>query len=312
MADIKISSATNAGTVVASDKFPLARTGSPAAYFATAAEIASYADAGAHLTVTGGGGTVTNAATINFTSNATASSGGAGIANVAISGGGGGGYPVAPGLGLYGVTNTGTITLGNTGTIEQPAATGSDDGLGVVIRSGLPGPAGTGSGQMTVYTAYVTAAGTASLALSGNADFYTGDVVVTDPAGSGQAGQANLFGGVVSYGTVNISGARLSVSGGMIAAGTSAQGGGGGFQAGGAYGAPGTNAAGGFSVYGGDATGGVTAIAGPIYLTPGYASGASGTNINGGLIINNLPTADPHVMHQAWLGVGNGITLSSG
>ena len=84
-------------------------------------------------TVTDGSTTITNAAAIDFTSGATVSDLGGGVVGVSISGGGGGSYTYGNGIYFSGTSPT---TIGNTGTIIQPVATGTNNGLGVNIQCG--------------------------------------------------------------------------------------------------------------------------------------------------------------------------------
>jgi hypothetical protein len=260
------------------------------------------------LTFYGGGGTITNAATLGVIGG-TISSGGAGVALLTVSGGGGGGSYVGD-IGID-VTSGSPGTIKNTGTIAQPAAT-SGNGIGIKFESGVPGAGGIRSGGVYMYTANVTAAGTGTPIGSGPAQFYTGNVYVTDPTGSGNAGQTGFFAGNAGNSTIAAHGALAAQSGGSLRGGTQAGGGAVNFSGGAAYSAPTANYGGGVGFYGGNALGGETAVGGGIVLQPGAASGGSTSNINGGLYINNLGTTDPHVLNQAWLGVDNGITLSSG
>lgn len=90
MANTKISSATDIVMVVGTDKIPLARAADNMSYYATVTEIKAFVGAGGTLaSVTDGSNTISNVATIDFTSGGTVSSGGTGIANVAVGGGAG-------------------------------------------------------------------------------------------------------------------------------------------------------------------------------------------------------------------------------
>src|SRR5271168_4304739 len=56
---------------------------------------------------------------------------------------GGGSGDIVPGLGIYTITNSGTVTIGNTGTISQP----TDSGLGIYLYAGRA--TGDGSTPLT-------------------------------------------------------------------------------------------------------------------------------------------------------------------
>ena len=239
------------------------------------------ANAASPLTIKDGSTSVTNASTIDFTSGATVSSGGAGVANVAVSGGGGG-YVFADGIGISTdtITNPGTVTIGNTGTIVLPAATGTNSGLGVHIAAGSGGSLSSGGGILSLYAGNFTGAGTSgSGGYGGLANLYGGSVTLTDPGGYGEAGQAVVYGGsLVSNSGVTSTGAHIAMNGGQY--GVPGNQGGNGIAEGGR----GYASGGDFIFQGGQATG-TAGVGGSVAFNPG-----TGATI-GNVFFNNLGTA---------------------
>lgn len=235
MADIKISSATNAGIVLGTDKIPIARSGSVAAYFATAAEIKSY---------TGGGG-------------------------------GGGSYTAGNGLYFSGTSPT---TIGNTGTIVQPAATGANPGLGIFLSAGA-GASGDSSrgGGVFIYAGGISNPGTyGGGAYGGSFTQYAGGATATDAAGKAIGGGFILQSGGGRYSTIGSTGGGIIAGGGQVDASTGA-----------AIGAT-------VQVYGGNALSGSTNTAGNVELLPGAG------DANGVIIMSRVGNSDPHILGAVW------------
>jgi hypothetical protein len=228
--------------------------------------------AGSPLEVLGGGGTITNATTINFTSGATASSGGAGVANVAIGGGGGGGS-YAAGLGIA-FTGTPPTTIGNTGNLVLPGGTGT-----LVRPTGIQLATGNVYGVNTA-ASYVYAGGVAIVGgsaigstIGGNA--YGGSVQIA-------AGNANIYGG-----SNRGYGAAITAHRGQVDAGSIISGGGVEMYAG-------NGVASGGDVVNRAGNAGTAGTAGNVVLQPG----TGGTN--GVLLVSNIGTIDPHIAGAVW------------
>lgn len=258
------------------------------------------------------GTTITNATTIDFTSGATVSDLGGGVAGVSISGGGGGSYTYGNGIYFSGTSPT---TIGNTGTIVQPAATGTNSGLGILLAPGAPGAAGSAAGSVYITGPNIIGTGTYPPGLSGSAfTIYTGDVAITNTLGTGQAGPAIVSAGGASSGIAFVVGAGGQNVGGEILGGTAAIGGLGVFAAGAAFYALILNQGGDFTLSGGVAHGGETANGGSVILNPGTGMGASTLNTNGGIQMNYVPIGDPSILNRVFVSdtITNSLALSAG
>lgn len=257
--------------------------------------------AGAGLNVGAGpGGSITNTGTLNVKPATTAAIGGVVIGSgitvnsggtISSSGGGGGSYTA--GLGIY-ITSS---TIGNTGTIEQPAASG--DALGIVFEAGASTASGRG-GPFKVRSGDTTYAGAGSITSFG-VDLRGGNVNLSDPT-AGATGSYVAFAGGNIYGTAGYAYGGFFYSGNATLAGTASAIGATFTIAGGPAGGNDTNVGGGVVILGRSAAqqgGGIE-----LYLGLGSSSGSLG--------IVNLGTGDPHVLNRAFLGVSNGVTLSAG
>lgn len=179
-------------------------------------------------------------------------------AAITISGGGGSGQTA--GLGID-PTALAAGTIGLTGTIQQPAGTGSAKGTGIFLQSGLPGPSGSGSGDVILGAAPITSSGTISTAIGGYAANKGGYVTLTDPAGVGIGGYAVNLGGSVYSGTVTGTGGYSYAGGGEIEVDV---------------------ATGGLQLHrGGNAVGGATNTGGAMMVNGGQANGVGADNIGG-------------------------------
>jgi hypothetical protein len=233
------------------------------------------------LAVTDGATTVTNTSTIDFTSGAAVSNLGGGIAGVSISGGGGG---VTAGLGLY-LTDG---TIGNTGTIVQAAATGTNAGAAILLKTGgSSGDPLSYSGPFYASTDAVTNPGTSGGSKTGDLYVYTGDVVVTDITGFGNSGAVNIRSGSATYGVNVAIGPQFALTTSYIN-GT-------GYGYGGDFAASGGSAPSVTGSKGGSVSfqGGAGNLGGNITFTPG-------TGATNGVIIGKWPTSDPGVLGAPW------------
>ena len=204
--------------------------------------------------------------------------------------------PLAP-VFLSGITNDGTTATNvqiPQGVIVQPA----NSGHGIVIK----GAKASGSGSASLYGAVSGISG--------------GTAYATSTGHSHNGGDAYIQSGAAGAGTIVAIPSQVYLTGGKALYNGRSRGGkinlstGGGYYAGPIYlhagAGTGPNQIGGsLYLYGG--AGGTNALGGHIQLTPG--TGGTG---HGNLIIQNLGTADPHVLNAAWLGVSNGVTLSAG
>jgi hypothetical protein len=310
----------------------------------------------AGVSISGGGGssgvsfydthghTVTNATTLAVEGSGTIAGSGT-IGTLSGFGSSGGGYPVSPGLGLYGITAGGTITVGSTGTIVQPPQTTADS-AGIYLSGGNQSGADTlKAGGVIVETGYIRQAGTDTPIIGPTVGVYLGPTYLTEISGTAYSGRMKMGGGAISngtaliddalvsfaygyvHGTVAASGIDFSFAGssaygadtnngghmgfytGAAIAGQTAKSGGMTFGAGVAQNGTIINDGGGIEFAGANAVGGTTAVAGGITLTNGTASGASGTNINGGLYIPVIDATDPHILGRAFTTVSLGVTL---
>jgi hypothetical protein len=227
--------------------------------------------AGSKLEVLGGGGTITNATTINFTSGGTVSSGGAGIANVAISGGGGGSY--AAGLGIA-LTGTSPKTIGNTGNIALSGSTGTVvHGVGIQLTTGSV--YGVNTAASYVYAGGVALSGGSAIGSTIGGNAYGGSVQLL-------AGNAHIYGDYAHRGYgAQITAHRGQVDGGSISGGGVAM-----------YAGNGVASGGGVIFRAGNA--GTAGTGGNVELQPG----TGGTN--GVLLVSNIGTVDPHVLNAKW------------
>ncbi len=263
-------------------------------------------------TVKDSGTTITNASAIYFTSGGTVSDLGNGVVGVAVSGGGGGSFTYGNGIYFSGTSPT---TIGNTGTIVQPAATGTNSGLGILLAPGAPGAAGSAAGSVYLLGPNITGTGTYPPGLSGSVFIVnTSEVTITDTLGTGQAGPAIVSAGGVNCGSAFASGAVGQNAGGEILGGTAAIGGYGLFVAGDAFYASILNQGGDFTLGGGVARGGETANGGSVILNPGTGMGASTLNTNGGIQMNYVPIGDPSILNRVFVSdtITNSLALSAG
>lgn len=208
----------------------------------------------------------------------------------------GGSAAIVPAIGLYTVTNLGTVTIGNTGTIIQHTVTGATIGNGITLEgSSADNPSGAAYGaDVTIYGGGAIGAPGSNI-FSGSETFSTG--IATDgnktviPAylifnspgiysdGTAFGGQFLLSGGsIINADSSDVASSVLLVGG---SAGTSGSGGGISLSAG-------SGAIGGeISLYGGTGTsnsgGGVQLIAGAgasaggvIAIVTGQSSGGDG------------------------------------
>jgi hypothetical protein len=198
------------------------------------------------------------------------------VAVVNISGGGGGGSYTA-GLGTY-ITNAGSYSIiGNTGTIEQPTATGTNNGLGILLQASNGSAAGGRAGRAGLY------GGAGTNAEGGYVLAQGGVAIITSASNAGQGGSFNGTAGYAYYSNWVAGGAAFGNQGGYINGAGTAVGGHGLFGGGTATGAP-INTGGGAEMYGGNGS----TQGGDVTITPGTGA------INGVLVVNTLGTIDPH------------------
>lgn len=269
MADIKISSATNAGIVLGTDKIPIARSGSAAAYFATASEIKSYTGGG------GGGGSYTAGNGLYFSGTSPTTIGNTGtIIQQAGTGG------AAPGILLQSGVPDPAI-----GTVEDVRLTGayiSQPGTAAIIRAGRVRAAGG--------AVYLTD-------LAGHA--YAGDMVATGGYVYNDGGGVGAFGALFIAKGGQVNGVSLSQGGagsmiGGIGYGATTNNGGD-FTASGGYG---STQGGNLNLNGGAAkprgAGLSPGIGGNVILTPGAADVGGGGRYGVVVLAAPMPTVDPH------------------
>ena len=201
------------------------------------------------------------------------------------------------------ITNDGTTETNYQrpqGVIVQPAAPGSDNGLGITLATGAPGPSGSSPGALYIHVANVTAAGTAE-PLAGSAfTLYGGTNIITDPAGASEIGTM-VFQGQGSYnGIIAAYGAYWKALGGTTN-GTTLATGGGNLLTGGRARHASSSVGGYLSMQGGygDTQGGdVYVFAGNSGGTGGNITiGPGGAPTNGVLLVQNIGTADPHILN---------------
>jgi hypothetical protein len=274
--------------------------------FSSAAPPANPASA---LTMSDGSShTITNTSSIVLGSGGTLS-GSAGVGTITgFGGGGGGGGSYVGGLGIDIVTNAGTGTISNTGTIEQPVVTGTV-GTSLYFSAGAVTNAGTAaiiSGSGVTITGggvdITNAAGTASGGyFYANVGDITNGTVVAKSAyfiqdNSYVFGTLTAKGGDIQVGGGNAEGAVTNIGGNLIMlggqgaenAGTATLGGGD-ARAAGSY----TNGTGGnVAVVGGGA--GTLGVGGDVKIAPGLGA------TNGILLVSNIGTVDPHVLNAKW------------
>lgn len=195
-------------------------------------------------------------------------------------GGGGGTVNLAGGLGisLDTITNPGTTTINNTGTIVQPTVTAEASALGIKLQ-----------------TSPVDAVGHAAPAYAGYG-FFIGSNATADPGHDVGGGNFYIFGGA-AYSNVGANltvaiGADIRAVGGVVSSDGYALGGGIGITGGQIPDYANGGIGGHVSIYAGN--GNAHAAGGGVTLGVGQGT------IDGGFYVNNLRTTDPHVLGQSW------------
>lgn len=246
--------------------------------------------AGSSVTITDGSTTVTNVTTIDFTSGATVSSGGAGIADVAITGGGG--TPAAPNTsiqfndgGNFGGSQLNYDKTGNPDAIfTTPPGSGTNDGSSFSLTTGNGGATSGSGGDISI------TAGSATTDGSG------GDInnIAGDGAGANDGGDYSIAGGTDGdaageAATLFVRGSRFNDSG----------------RAGDIIGNAGAgnniDIDGGNVVFQGGDGGNVSGVGGSISLTAGSAQG--GDSIGGDV---NVSSGEGH-----GIGVGGDVNVTA-
>jgi hypothetical protein len=204
------------------------------------------------------------------------------------------------------ITNDGTTATNfqrPQGQINQPAATGTNDGLGILLRAGAAGPDGGTPGSVFIYGGSVTQGSTGNV--GGSLDgIYGGPVTNTNATGTVTPSSFVIGNDEAFIGSAYASNGYLQFES-MPSTTLEAQGGYFLGRAGKASGAV-TNIGGNWSFYGGDGS----TQGGSIIMGPGTGSA------NGVIIHQNTPTADPHQLGAEWktsvAGVGYVFVESQG
>ena len=197
------------------------------------------------------------------------------------------------------ITNDGTTATNYQapwGEIILPAASGTNNGTGIVLQSGAPGPGGSHPGIIALYTPSFSNPGTDAYAFGGVITQVSKVVNVTDPLGNGAGGAVLWTVEGVKNGTVVSGISGMMNSGGVTYGTTISNGSLLLFYSAYASGASITNIAGDMIFRGGNGIGGETASGANIVFTPGTASGASSLNTNGVVIHTATPNTDPSIL----------------
>jgi hypothetical protein len=268
-------------------------------------------------TWTDGTHTITNPSVIHTPGSTITGQSGANMTLTA--GGGGGGGSVTAGLGVY-TAGASPTTIGNTGTIIQSGATGTEAAKGVTLNGGAsvdgsPGSLRFNAGDVTTTgtTTYRNKHGGVAYSTGGDVNF-----------GAGGYGTGGTFGGNAGHASNGVdiaNGGRILAGGGYVSSSPGFSYGGV-MQVQGGYAGGGTVAGGVVNIFGGDGSG--TLVGGGVTIRSGISSGAGqagtvlidpGSNgVNpGGVVIAHLPASDPHVLGQMWASTATGIaTISQG